>query len=171
MDSDVQAALALIIARPGIDSVALERALNLPAGFTNRRTYGYVQRGLIRVEKRNMYSRSVNVYFPTPDLVSNFSRMKFKPRDRNAPKAWTDEEIEMLVRDYPSRDTADMAQELGVTVRAVWAMAAEHGVTKTREYMQEAARKVAMRNNSLPPELREVIRLHNKLKRKLNEKY
>lgn len=171
MDSDVQAALALIIDQPGIDSVTLEKLLNVPVGFITRRTYGYVQSGLIRVEKRPLYSRTVNVYFPTPDLVSNFSHMKFKRRDRNAPKVWSDAEIEMLVRDYPSRDTADMAQELGVSIRAVWAMAADHGVTKTKEYMQEKSRKVAMLTKSLPPELRDVIRLHNKLKRKIHEKH
>lgn len=171
MDSDIQAALALIIAQPGIDSVELERLLELPSGFINRRTYSYIQRGLIRVGKKAAYSRYVNVYFPTPELVSNFSSMVFKRRDRNTPKVWSEDEIEMLVRDYPNRDTAEMARELGVSIRAVWCMAAEFGVTKTREYMQEAARRTAMQNNSLPPELREVIRLHNKLKRKLHEKH
>lgn len=171
MDSHVQAALALIISRPGIDSVELERLLELPPGSINRRTYRYVQRGLIRVEKKAAYSRYVNAYFPTPELVSNFSTMGFKRRERNTPKIWSNAEIEILMRYYPNRDTAEMAQEFGVSIRAVWCMATVFGVTKTREYMQEAARKTAARNNSLPPELREVIRLHNKLKRKLHEKH
>ncbi|WP_155635489.1 hypothetical protein [Burkholderia cepacia] len=169
MESAVQAALALIIDQPGIDSVTLERLLNVPAGFINRRTYGYVQRGLIRVEKRLLRGRYVNVYFPTPDLVSNFSTMRFQRRDRNGRKDWSEAEIEMLVRDYPTRDTAEMAQELGISIRAVRCMAAEHGVTKTREYVREAARKVAIRLNSLPHELLSAIWLTNHLRRLIDE--
>lgn len=54
---------------------------------------------------------------------------------RSNPKPWTDADLEMLARDYPTTETQVLADRLGRPIRSLYAKARELKVYKTKAYM------------------------------------
>lgn len=51
-------------------------------------------------------------------------------------KRWSDDEIERLKREYPDRQTADLASEFGCSIARVYAKAAALGLHKSAAFME-----------------------------------
>jgi hypothetical protein len=51
-------------------------------------------------------------------------------------RIWTDAEIERLTREYPDRQTCELAVEFGCSVARVYAKAAELGLHKSDAFME-----------------------------------
>ncbi|WP_186078710.1 hypothetical protein [Burkholderia gladioli] len=168
-NTSVRAMLALSIAQPGLDSNEIREALGLPANYVTPRAWNYVKAGMLRIEKREWRAQPLNAYYPTPKLVAMFPTMTFARRSRY--KAWRDEDIVILMRDYSDRDTDELAAELGTTARAVQSMATRLGVEKSADYMARAVRRGGEASASLPVALRQVIQLAAQLRRKINEQH
>lgn len=62
---------------------------------------------------------------------------KRKPGSTTPPRRfWSPEEVEMLKREYPDRQTAELAAELGCSVERVYAKAADLGLHKSDAFME-----------------------------------
>lgn len=81
---------------------------------------------------------------------------------------WDIADVDRLRQIYPETRMDELVREFGRSAKSIENKARKLGLSKSPEYMDMLRKE---RLNNLPEELREVISLTAKLRRKINEKY
>lgn len=79
---------------------------------------------------------------------------------------WSEEEKSMLADMAPCMSNKELSELLGRTAQSIQRCLKRNGIARPAAFYLERGTPV----HAYPPELQEVIRLHNKVKRKLDEK-